>query len=70
MLKKVRVPTDTNCTLGAKQVWHVYSAQELLSYSQNYENIKHSIKVAAEQESCAQCISLTLSLSQTRGNQS
>ena len=50
MLKKVRVPTDTNRTLGAKQVWHVYSAQELLSYSQSYENIKHSTKVAAEQE--------------------
>ena len=50
MLKKVRVPTDTKRTLGAKQVWRVYSAQELLSYSQSYENIKHSTKVAAEQE--------------------
>ena len=49
MLKKVRVPTDTNQTLGAKQVWRVHSAQEL-SYSQTYENIKHSTKVAAEQE--------------------
>ena len=33
-----------------KQAWRVYSAQELLSYSQSYENIKHSTKVAAEQE--------------------
>ena len=49
MLKKVCVPTDTNRTLSAKQVWCVYSAQEL-SYSQSYENIKHSTKVAAEQE--------------------
>ena len=48
MLKKVRVPT--NRTLGAKQAWRVYSAQELLSYSQSYENIKHSTKVAQEQE--------------------
>ena len=52
MLKKVHVPTDTNHTLGAKQVWRVYSAQEFLSYSQSYENIKHSAKVAAEQELC------------------
>ena len=48
--EKVRVLTDTNGTLSAKQVWRVYSAQELLSYSQSYENIKHSTKVAAEQE--------------------
>ena len=40
---------DTNWTLGAKQNWRVYSAQEL-SYSQSYENIKHSTKVIAEQE--------------------
>ena len=50
MLKKVRVPTDTNRTLSAKQVWRVYSAQEFLSYSQSFENIKHPTKVATEQE--------------------
>ena len=36
------VPTDTNRTLGVfKLVWHVYSAQEFLSYSQSYQNTEH-----------------------------
>ena len=62
MLKKVR-ESSANHTLSVKQVCRVYSAQEFLSYSQSYENIKHSTEVSAQahdKNSCAQCICQTI----------